>query len=480
MSSHWLPNYTSTTPYVPSTSNVNSTGDVSNSPEVSGPSGVGASSKASDLQTVTTSTYTASAPSTPTVTGEVQTATGEVPTATGEVPTVMTSAAPDSGADHWKRTTPEESTTDPVSGAPINQYEDYNGTVFYVIDGKAYLDSSGTIPYDPMINWKRSGSTTGSGNVPGASGASGQFTGWVDPNGNLTGTGEETGTPSVDPNDPDYWRSQRGYETNPDYSDTPSYVYTVNFGETLSGIARKLLGSSATTSEVYDFVKQLVEWNGISDPDKIYAGQLITYHLPGDGTPQTPTTDAPDSGADHWERTTPEESTTDPVSGAPVNQYEDYNGTVFYVIDGKAYLDSSGTIPYDPMINWNRSGSTNGTGNVPGASGASGQFTGWVDPNGNLTGTGEVTGTPSVDPNDPDYWRSQRGYTVDQDYIDVGPEKPTTHTVKSGETLWGIAKKYLPQGASNADIQNYVNELVRKNNITHPRLYIFPGDVITL
>lgn len=54
----------------------------------------------------------------------------------------------------------------------------------------------------------------------------------------------------------------------------------------------------------------------------------------------------------------------------------------------------------------------------------------------------------------------------------TGKEKQKTHTVKSGETLWAIAKKYLGDGSKYTD-------LAKINNISNPNV-IKAGQVIKL
>lgn len=61
---------------------------------------------------------------------------------------------------------------------------------------------------------------------------------------------------------------------------------------------------------------------------------------------------------------------------------------------------------------------------------------------------------------------------VEQKRPTTGKETPKTHTVKSGETLWAIAKKYLGDGSK-------YSELAKINNISNPNV-IKAGQVIKL
>lgn len=61
---------------------------------------------------------------------------------------------------------------------------------------------------------------------------------------------------------------------------------------------------------------------------------------------------------------------------------------------------------------------------------------------------------------------------VEQKRPTTGKETPKTHTVKSGETLWAIAKKYLGDGSK-------YTELAKINNISNPNV-IEAGQVIKL
>jgi len=61
---------------------------------------------------------------------------------------------------------------------------------------------------------------------------------------------------------------------------------------------------------------------------------------------------------------------------------------------------------------------------------------------------------------------------VEQKRPTTGKETPKTHTVKAGETLWVIAKKYLGDGSK-------YTELAKINNISNPNM-IKVGQVIKL
>lgn len=54
------------------------------------------------------------------------------------------------------------------------------------------------------------------------------------------------------------------------------------------------------------------------------------------------------------------------------------------------------------------------------------------------------------------------------------PKAPKTYTVKSGDTLWGIAKRFYGNGAKYSTIYNS-----NRNKIKHPNL-IYPGQVLTI
>lgn len=62
--------------------------------------------------------------------------------------------------------------------------------------------------------------------------------------------------------------------------------------------------------------------------------------------------------------------------------------------------------------------------------------------------------------------------TVEKKRSTTGKEKTKTHTVARGETLWGIAKRYLGEGSK-------YTELAKINNLSNPNL-IRVGQVIKL
>lgn len=62
--------------------------------------------------------------------------------------------------------------------------------------------------------------------------------------------------------------------------------------------------------------------------------------------------------------------------------------------------------------------------------------------------------------------------TVEKSRPTTGKETPKTHTVKSGETLWAIAKKYLGDGSK-------YTQLAKLNNLSNPNV-IKGGQVIKL
>lgn len=53
------------------------------------------------------------------------------------------------------------------------------------------------------------------------------------------------------------------------------------------------------------------------------------------------------------------------------------------------------------------------------------------------------------------------------------------YRVRSGDTLWGIAKRYLPSGSSSAMIQRYVAQIAAANQIANPNL-IYPDQRLTI
>lgn len=79
-----------------------------------------------------------------------------------------------------------------------------------------------------------------------------------------SGAGEQPATRSPEPPPP--------IDPAPPREDRPRrYLYTVEEDDTLTSIAKKLFDDETA-------VKQLIEWNNLKDPDKIYPGQKLRYY----------------------------------------------------------------------------------------------------------------------------------------------------------------------------------------------------------
>jgi nucleoid-associated protein YgaU len=53
------------------------------------------------------------------------------------------------------------------------------------------------------------------------------------------------------------------------------------------------------------------------------------------------------------------------------------------------------------------------------------------------------------------------------------------YVVRRGDTLWGIAKRYLPSGSSDAMILRYVRQIATANGLSNPDL-IFPDQELSI
>lgn len=82
-----------------------------------------------------------------------------------------------------------------------------------------------------------------------------------------------------------------------------------------------------------------------------------------------------------------------------------------------------------------------------------------------------VKKTPSTS-NSSGLGETKQKATIEKTRPTTGKETPKTHTVKSGDTLWAIAKKYLGDGSK-------YTQLAKLNNLSNPNI-IKTGQVIKL
>lgn len=55
-----------------------------------------------------------------------------------------------------------------------------------------------------------------------------------------------------------------------------------------------------------------------------------------------------------------------------------------------------------------------------------------------------------------------------------------THTVSSGQTVWGIATKYMPEQEKTRDVRELVYEIGELNSLPKRNWNIQPGDVLII
>ncbi|KOP78662.1 peptidoglycan-binding protein [Lysinibacillus sp. FJAT-14745] len=87
-------------------------------------------------------------------------------------------------------------------------------------------------------------------------------------------------------------------------------------------------------------------------------------------------------------------------------------------------------------------------------------------------GNKRIVVQPTTKPSSTSNTATTQKAVVEQKRPTTGKEKPKTHTVVKGDTLWAIAKKYLGDGSK-------YTELAKLNNISNPNV-IKVGQVIKL
>lgn len=55
-----------------------------------------------------------------------------------------------------------------------------------------------------------------------------------------------------------------------------------------------------------------------------------------------------------------------------------------------------------------------------------------------------------------------------------------THTVSAGQTVWGIATKYMPEQNKTRDVRELVHEIGKLNGLPKRNWNIQPGDVLII
>lgn len=55
-----------------------------------------------------------------------------------------------------------------------------------------------------------------------------------------------------------------------------------------------------------------------------------------------------------------------------------------------------------------------------------------------------------------------------------------THTVSAGQTVWGIATKYMPEQEKTRDVRELVYEIGKLNGLPERSWNIRPGDVLII
>jgi len=223
---------------------------------------------------------------------------------------------------------------------------------------------------------------------------------------------------------------------------------TVQEGDTPWKIARRHLGENATNSEVQRHAEEIMRQNNISDPRRLRIGTQLML----------PEGNAQDTSSTQRERSTNQGNNNRKLDNADHSSGE---GST----QGRE-IDRSDKDRRLRQEEGNRSG-TQGQ--------ESSEKIDRKKEQSGLRREGESQDQGAV--TDAQIKEATRNQGI---FRDIRRETdPETYTVQRGDNLWNIARRHLGQGASNAEIQNHVDEIARLNRIENPSR-IREGAVIRL